>query len=140
MRFGRRSQIANVFALIFLALSACDPVPPRDVPPPGGYRAPPGSTGRAAIRAVLYTPSHGSFHTVREAVSVYLSRATEAVAVHGWSAAGVTSPARRYYEVDFDWFDGRERRQARWELDALGVWPVNNEARILTVFPPSDGR
>lgn len=121
-------------------LMACDPYPARETAPPGGYQARPSSTGRAAIRAVLFTPSHGSFRTVREAVSVYLGRSTEAVAVAGWSAAGVTSGTRRYYEVGFDWYDGRENRQARWELDHQGVWPANNEARILTVFPPGDSR
>ena len=108
-----RRRSTRYGALLALVLVSCDPVPPHDAPPPGGYRARPTATGRAAIRAVLYTPSHGSFRTVREAVRTYLSRATDAVQVDGWSAAGVTSSTRRYYQVDFGWFDGREVRTLR---------------------------
>lgn len=126
--------------LLALGAAACDPAPFGEAAPPGGYAAPVTATGRAAVRAVLYTPSHGSFRTVREAVSVYMERSTEAVAVHGWIADAVTNDASPYYRVAFAWNDGARERTAEWELDGAGVWPMNNEARVLTVFPPADAR
>lgn len=123
-----------------LAVAACDPVPTATFTPPGGFEREPTLTGRAAVRAVLYTPSHGSFRTVREALTVYMARTTEAVRVHGWIAEGVTASASPYYRVAFSWNDGRRERAAEWELDGAGVWPMNNEARVLTVFPPAGER
>lgn len=134
--------MTKLVAGIALALTfgACDPVPVATFTPPGGFRREPSLTGRAAVRAVLYTPSHGSFRTVREALTVYMARSTEAVHVHGWIAEGVTAATAPYYRVAFSWNDGRRERAAEWELDTLGVWPMNNEARLLTVFPPAGER
>lgn len=125
---------------LMLAVAACDPVPVATFTPPGGFEREPSLTGRAAVRAVLFTPSHGSFRTVREALTVYMARSTEAVQVHGWIAEGVTASSSPYYRVAFSWNDGRRERAAEWELDNMGVWPMNTEARVLTVFPPSGER
>jgi hypothetical protein len=128
-----------VFLCGFLAVAACDPAPTKKYVPPGGFAAQTDETGVVAIRAVLVTPSHGTFLTVREALSSYIGRADQHVKVKGWSAARDTTSPVPHYNVAFAWNDGEQNRQAEWELNKWGIWPLNNEARILSVFPPEDG-
>ncbi len=126
--------------LLFLAaaLFACDPLPQREFVPPGGYARETSVVGRSAIRAVLFTPGHGYFRTVREAVKTYMGEATAAVRVDGWYAYAETQPIDRYV-VRFAWTDGALPRYAEWELNRAGVWPTNREAEYLSVYPPEDG-
>jgi hypothetical protein len=121
------------------ALTGCDPAPREVSPPPGGYSAMPNALGQAAIQAVLYTPSHGSFRTVREALTTYIGRTTEAVEIQGWSAHSAVEPIPRVL-VEFSWRDRHHDHQAEWELNEFGVWPLNDEARYLSMYPPEDGR
>ncbi len=132
-RFGH-SLLA--FSLVGLT-SACDPVPDGTFRPPGGLATPVDRTGRLAIDAVLYTPGYGVFRTVREGLSSYLRAATEAVEVHGWTAERVVEPVDNV-QVVFAWHDGERERTAEWELNGWGVWPLNDEARYLSMYPPMD--
>jgi hypothetical protein len=132
---GSILKMSSALAIVLL-LAACDPVPSNEFNPPGGFVSEPGPTGRAAIRAVLYTPSHGTFRTVRQAVTTYMGRATDAITVQGWQAEQVDEPDWPHFKVAFQWNDGQRTRSAEWELNHLGIWPVNNEAKVLSVFPP----
>ena len=128
-----------LLALGLCGLFSCDPVPRGEAAPPGGFAGRPDSAARSAVRAVLLTPSHGHFRTVREAMVSYLGSVTDGVQISGWSAARAATGAVPHYDVDFSWFDGERGRQAQWEINAWGIWPVNDESRLLSVFPPEDG-
>lgn len=134
MRFG------IAWLMLGCLVCACDPLPPP-FRPPGGYATRPDRTGEAAIRAVLVTPSHGMFHTVREALSSYMGSGSQEIKIAGWTAKpsplGSEVP---FYVVAFAWNDGERNRTAEWEINEWGIWPQNNEARLLSVYPPEDER
>lgn len=134
-----RSAALTCLWLAGLIFCACDERT-QPLKPPGGYRQPVDATGVAAIRAVLLMPSHGHYHTVREALLSYLGMAGKEVRPLGWSVAPAITGPVPFYRVSFAWFDGVRDRSAEWELDHFGIWPINDEARLLAIFPPEDGR